>query len=141
MNRERVIKVVEEELTRLGIDNVEPENAYSKGYKVSHILADRIIAEEADDDALGIAYKKGFEDGKARAEEGKVIDEILKQAPLEVENNDEGSEIPQQPKLPEKLDTVIITLKQGVGKRLDISHENRLAINQIIDYLKAREEK
>ena len=43
-------------------------------------MTDRIIAEECDDDALGIAYKKGFEDGKAKiiAEEGCTCKEPKK---------------------------------------------------------------
>ena len=44
-----------------------------------------------------------------------------------------------QPKLPERLDTVIIRVKQRVGERLELCHENRLAINEILDYLKAKE--
>lgn len=87
------------------------------------------------------------------AEEGKVIDEILKQAPLEVENNDEGSEIPQQPKLPEKEEIQkviretplkhyeIIARQDVTGKYFLRGSAVRDIADQIIDYLKAREEK
>ena len=44
--------------------NLTPDHI--KAVETLKQFADRIIAEEADDDALGIAYKKGFEDGKAR---------------------------------------------------------------------------
>ena len=112
MNRERVIKVVEEELTKLGIDNVEPENAYSKGYKVSHILADRIIAEEGKIEYCTCKHPLLAEADKPTFHKCYSCCKFIK---------------PQQPKLPEKLD--------ATTDRIDIIG----TINSILDYLKARE--
>jgi hypothetical protein len=43
LDRDRIVKIIEEQLAKLGIDNIELESIYSEGYKVSHVLADAIL--------------------------------------------------------------------------------------------------
>ena len=144
MNRERIADLMEIEIdTRW---HKQTGGSLSSADYLA--IADRIIAEEGK--PYGKLCDECIANGELKPQQPKADEGKCNEKPYTLSHgiglSGKVEELiitlpkqPQQPKLPERLDTVIIRVKQRVGERLELCHENRLAINEILDYLKAKE--
>ena len=146
MNRERVIKILNSFITHIlwyhdkeGGRTEDVEIIFASRFNE---LADRIIAEEGKEDNKKIYFGcndcPSPEDYKMKGKYGYIGDR--KDAPYV----EDLIKQPQQPKLPEKEELLKIIggwYVLHLGNTGRTKHNAEVLANEIIDYLKAREEK